>query len=64
MLTKALLIGANLGVGLTPIGSLATILWRDAIRSHGARVPWRPYFALAVPLSALFVAVTPVLARA
>ena len=64
VLAKALLIGANLGVGLTPIGSLATILWRDAIRSHACQVPWRPYFALAVPLSALFVALTPVLARA
>ena len=64
VLAKALLIGANLGVGLTPIGSLATILWRDAIRSHGTKVPWRPYFALAVPLSALFVVLTPLLARA
>ena len=57
-LRTALVIGANLGVGFTPIASLATVLWRDALRTRGLPVPWRAYFAIAVPLSLVCLALT------
>ena len=55
-LRTALLIGVNLGVGITPVASVATVLWRDSLAGRGLPVPWRRYFALAVPLSLVFVA--------
>jgi arsenical pump membrane protein len=60
-LQTALLIGVNLGVGFTPVASLATILWRDALRKRGYAVPWRAYLSIAVPLSIVFIALTPLL---
>ena len=55
-LRSALLIGVNLGVGFTPVASLATVLWRDSLSARGVPTPWRRYFALAVPLSLVFIA--------
>ena len=43
--------------GLTPIGSLATILWRDAARRAGEPVSMRSYLAVGVPLSVVLVIV-------
>jgi arsenical pump membrane protein len=54
-LRSGLLIGVNLGVGLTPVASLATILWGDSLRSRGVPVPWRGYLTVGVPLSVVFV---------
>jgi Na+/H+ antiporter NhaD/arsenite permease-like protein len=56
-LTRALVTGVDLGVGLTPIGSLATILWRDAARRAGEPVPMRSYLVIGVPLSIVLVIV-------
>jgi Na+/H+ antiporter NhaD/arsenite permease-like protein len=55
-LRSALLIGVNLGVGFTPVASLATVLWRDSLAARGVPTPWRRYFAVAVPLSLVFLA--------
>ena len=54
-LTRALVTGVDLGVGLTPIGSLATVLWRDATRRTGEPVPMRGYFVIGIPLSIVLV---------
>jgi arsenical pump membrane protein len=43
----AALIGANVGSKLTPIGSLATLLWLDLLRRHGVSLGWGRYVALA-----------------
>ncbi len=61
-LTRALVTGVDLGVGLTPIGSLATILWRDAARRAGEPVSMRRYLAVGVPLSLVLVVVGTVMA--
>jgi Na+/H+ antiporter NhaD/arsenite permease-like protein len=44
-------------VGLTPIGSLATILWRDATRRAGEPPLMRHYLRIGVPLSIVLVIV-------
>ena len=56
-LTRALVTGVDLGVGLTPIGSLATVLWRDAARRKGEPVPMRDYLVIGIPLSLVLVVV-------
>lgn len=60
---RALLVGVDLGVGLTPIASLATILWANALRAAGEPVPMRAYLAMAVPLSLVLVPLGLALAR-
>ncbi len=62
-LRRGLLIGVNLGAGLTPIGSLATILWRDALRRREADVSWSTFAAFSCPLSIMLVATTLLVAR-
>ena len=61
-LTRALVTGVDLGVGLTPIGSLATVLWRDAARRTGEPVPMRNYLVIGIPLSVVLVVVGTVMA--
>ena len=39
-LPYATLLGANVGSKLTPLGSLATLLWLDLLRRRGLRVGW------------------------
>ncbi len=60
-LRNALLIGVNLGVGFTPVASLATVLWRDSLRAREVATPWRACFALSIPLSVAFLAMSALL---
>jgi arsenical pump membrane protein len=46
-LALAALVGANIGEKLTPIGSLATLLWLDLLRRHRVTVSWGRYVTLA-----------------
>lgn len=41
--TLALVLGNDIGPKLTPIGSLATLIWYDALRRRGVAVPWREF---------------------
>ncbi|WP_096022266.1 ArsB/NhaD family transporter [Campylobacter lanienae] len=45
-LIYAHLLGCNIGSKLTPIGSLATLLWLASLRLHGARIRILDYFKL------------------
>jgi Na+/H+ antiporter NhaD/arsenite permease-like protein len=61
-LRNGLLVGVDLGVGLTPIASLATILWRQVLRKAGVEVGWRRVLRCTIPLSIACVALLPFLA--
>jgi arsenical pump membrane protein len=47
-LLLALLVGVNVGPNLTYTGSLATLLWRRAVRREAVEPPRRSFFRLAV----------------
>ncbi len=47
-LPYAALLGANVGSKLTPLGSLATLLWLDMLARRGRRIGWARYTRLAL----------------
>jgi arsenical pump membrane protein len=56
-LPYAALLGANVGSKLTPLGSLATLLWLDMLARRGVRVGWARYTRLALlPTAAALLA--------
>ncbi len=61
-LRNGLLVGVDLGVGLTPIASLATILWRQVLRRAGVDVGWWRVLRCTIPLSIACVVLLPFLA--
>jgi Na+/H+ antiporter NhaD/arsenite permease-like protein len=42
------LLGVNAGAVLTPIGSLANLLWIRTARAHGLPITWRRTWAVGV----------------
>lgn len=44
----AIIIGSDIGALLSPLGTLATLLWMFVLRKNGIRITWATYFKVAL----------------
>jgi arsenical pump membrane protein len=58
------LVGADLGPNLTPVGSLSTMLWLFIVRRHGVEVSTRDYLKLGAVITPGLLLVAGVLVAA
>ena len=50
-LTAAAAVGADIGPKISPIGSLATLIWLHRLERHGISISWRTYVGVGVVLT-------------